>query len=217
MVKIAESNPTVGIVGSYTLRGNKVGCNGLTYRDNVFPGDEVCRATLQKEYFVFGSPTSLLIRSDIIRSRRPFYDEAFFHADTEACYYVLQNHDFGFVHQVLSYTRLHDESQTEKVSDRYYISSFEYLGMLKRHGPIYFDDIEYKSLLKTRTKQYYRFLASNLFGSNRKSLWRFHKSGLQRVGFPLNTGQLITAIFLEAVDRLFNPKRTLSNMLRGFF
>ena len=191
-------------------------CNGLTYPDNVFSGDEVCRATLKKEYFVFGSPSSLLIRSDIIRKRIPFYDETFFHADTEVCYAILQKHHFGFVHQVLSYTRLHHDSQTEKVSDRYYISSFEYLGMLKRHGPIYFDETEYKSLLKTRTKRYYRFLASNLFQSNRKGLWRFHKSGLQRVGFPPNTGQLITAVFLEAVERLFNPKRTLSNMLRGY-
>ena len=175
----------------------------------------VC-ATLKKEYFVFGSPSSLLIRSDIIRKDIPFYDEAFFHADTEACYYVLQNHDFGFVHQVLSYTRLHVASQTETFGDKYSVRSFEYLGMLKRHGPIYFDETEYKSLLKTRTKRYYRFLASNLFQSNRKGLWRFHKSGLQRVGFPPNTGQLITAILLEIVDRLFNPKRTLSNMLRGY-
>ena len=102
------------------LEGTRVKCDGLPYPSTVIPGHEVCRLSLLRGgLYVFGSPTSLLIRSDLIRRRGTFYSEATFYdgiadvyADVKACYDVLQNADFGFVHQVLTYTRTHDESQT---------------------------------------------------------------------------------------------------------
>src|SRR5207253_1129747 len=64
--------------------------------------------------YVFGSPTSLLYRSDLIRESQAFYPHSNPHADTSACYQALEHSDFGFVHQVLAYARIHADSQTSK-------------------------------------------------------------------------------------------------------
>ena len=100
MVQVAEANPSVGIVSAYRLEEDYVDLNGLPYPSTVVPGQEICRLCLLDNLRVFGSPTSLLIRSDIIRSRETFYKESLLHADTEACFDILQDHDFGFVHRL---------------------------------------------------------------------------------------------------------------------
>jgi glycosyltransferase involved in cell wall biosynthesis len=120
MVEVAETYPTTGIISSYRLEGNRVRNDGISYNFQFLTGREVCRRSLMEGYFyVFGSPSFLLLRSDIVRLHDPFYTPRFF-ADVEACYTVLKGSDFGFVHQVLTYTRLHGESWT---------SSIEGLGM----------------------------------------------------------------------------------------
>ena len=97
MVDVAADNPTVGIVGAYYLAGRNVQGDGLPFPSFVTSGRLVCRMQLMEGYFFFGTPTSILIRSDIIRNNMPFYDVSALHADTEACYRVLKDHDFGFV------------------------------------------------------------------------------------------------------------------------
>ena len=75
MVNVAEENPSVGMVGAYVLKGNRIKGDGLPYPSTIVPGDVICRATLLKEVYLFGSPTSTMIRSDIIRQREQFYNE----------------------------------------------------------------------------------------------------------------------------------------------
>src|SRR5918997_9141 len=45
---------------------------GLPYPSTVVPGREICRSTLLRRQYVFGSPTSVLFRSDLIRDRKTF-------------------------------------------------------------------------------------------------------------------------------------------------
>ena len=86
MVELAEANPSVGIVGAYRLDEKWVNLDGLPYPSMVVPGREICRLTLLGDLYVFGSPTSLLIRSDFIRNREAFYDEHIVQADKKVCY-----------------------------------------------------------------------------------------------------------------------------------
>ena len=116
MVDVAESSATVGVVGSYSLAGMWVRCDGLPYPSTVVPGRELCASTLRGELYPFWSPSSLLIRSDVVRKRRPFYSEQYTHGDVEAMYEVLQEWDFGFAHQVLTYIREHEGSVTSASS-----------------------------------------------------------------------------------------------------
>src|SRR5262249_25128897 len=117
MVKVAELNPAAAIVGAYGLNGDRVVWDGLAYPSTVVSGRYICRRTLMGGFYVFGSLTSLLFRSDLVRRRKEFFNTNEFHvqfSDQEACYEVLQGSAFGFVHQVLTYTRQHDESMTSR-------------------------------------------------------------------------------------------------------
>ena len=109
MVECAEHAPRVGIVTSYRLEETRVSLDGIPHEISVVSGREIARSTLLggRPYgYVFGSPTSLLLRSDLIRRRDPFYNVSnTFQHDQEACYELLRECDLGFVHQVLTFTR----------------------------------------------------------------------------------------------------------------
>lgn len=202
MVALAETDPSIGIVGSYVLEDVRVKCDGLPYPSPVSPGEEICRSTLQKKLYVFGSPTSLLIRSDLVRNRNPFYNDRYLQVvDQEACFYLLQNADFGFVHQILTYTRLHSKSTTSSASllNRLIL---EELMLLKEFGPIYFSNKEYSKCLAQRMDKYYRFLAGSVFERKDKKFWNFHKQGLKSLELSLRQGRLLKATLRELARKL---------------
>jgi hypothetical protein len=190
MVEIAEVNPSVGIVGSYRLDENTVNCDGLPYSQNVFSGKEICRRSLLNRDYFFGSPTTLLIKSELIRKYNPFYNEEFIHADNEVCYRILENYDFGFVHQVLSYTRRHNETNTI-YTRRINTFIYEDLMILKRHGPVYLTEQEFKTRLQHKIKNYYRFLGGSLFRKKEKEFWRYHLSHLNQIGHSMSKHRLL--------------------------
>ena len=112
LIGLAEANPSVGFVGSFSLTGNQISFGGLEYERKIVPGREICRETLMGGPYVFGAPTANLYRSDLIRRSKDFYIGNNPHADTTPFYQWLKDYDFGFVHQILSYTRIHPGSQT---------------------------------------------------------------------------------------------------------
>jgi glycosyltransferase involved in cell wall biosynthesis len=108
MVDLAEKNPNVGVVSAYRLEESRVTLTGIPYSQSVLSGREIARSSLLgRPYpYLLGSPSSVMIRSDLIRARDPFYNvENRFQHDQEALHEVLQESDFGFVHQVLTFTR----------------------------------------------------------------------------------------------------------------
>lgn len=217
LVEVAEKNSNIGIVGSYALCGTKVKFDGLPKDQIIINGKELCSLTLNRKIFLFGSPTTLLYKSELIRKRRQFYNEKFFHADTEICYDILKNYDFGFVHQVLSYTRLHKKSQTEKLTKRYNTNMIEYLAMLNKYGPIYLAGTEYRNLIKKRTKNFYVILANNIFQYSGKTYrdYILNKSKELEIGF--SHFKLIYHFLISVVDKILNPKKSISNFLRKYF
>jgi glycosyltransferase involved in cell wall biosynthesis len=199
MVELAEANPSVGIVSAYRLEEDRVDLDGLPYPSTSVPGREVCRSSLLDDLNVFGSPTSLLIRSDVIRSRDPFYDESILHTDTDACYDILRNHDFGFVHQVLTFTRRHNESRTA-IAQRFNTRRLAKLSLFLRHAPVYLTEAEYQQRLKRLLANYYRYLAKSVFELREKEFWEYHQAGLKKLGYPVSTLRLFKASFLELLD-----------------
>ena len=215
MVRVAEENPSAGIVGAYRLDGVKVNLDGLPYPSTVVPGRQICRLTLLDQLYVFGSPTSLLIRSDLIRARKEFFDESSFsvHVDTAACYEALQDADFGFVHQVLTHTRSHDRSETawSQRTNSYLAGK---LMCLVKYGPIYLNRAEYKHCLEQLLNRYYKFLGACVFQSRDGPFWDYHRNALKTLGYPLRRSRLFKASLLEAKDLLFHPAETLRRVLR---
>jgi glycosyltransferase involved in cell wall biosynthesis len=211
MLQVAEANPSVGLVGSYRLDGQRVLSWGLPYPQTVFDGRLVGAAAMRKEITVFGTPTSTLIRSDIIRGASRFYDERFFHADTEVCYRVLREHDFGFVHQVLTSTRLHAESQSSTIMTKYWTGSSEFLGMMREHGPFFLDPREFEYHYRKEESVLYRFLARQL-GQFKPDIIRRHRKTLDRLQIPFSYRKLVSYGLREVIDMVLEPKRTFQRV-----
>jgi len=149
MVKVAEAYPTIGIVSSYQLSGDRVVPYGIPYNIQFLTGRDVCRKSLMVGgFYVFGSPSSIIIRSDLVRARDPFYSSHMF-ADVDACYNVLEESDFGFVHQVLTLTRLHDNTVTKTHQD-FGRNLLGQLTVLKKYGIVYLNQQEYEICLDIR-------------------------------------------------------------------
>ena len=185
MVSLAEQYPNVGIVGSYRLVGEKVKSVGLPYTRSVIPGAEMARMNLLDGPYTFGSPTALLLRSDLIRARHPFYNESHPSADTEVCYDLLQNCDFGFVHQVLPFERVHPESiSSGNLQLNTDIANL--LVLFKKYGPIFLTEEEYSRIFSKKLREYYRFLGSRIINLNDKKFWKFHSEALARIGIEMN-------------------------------
>lgn len=217
MVLFAEDNPKTGIVGSYRLDGNgqrgEVKRSGLPYSTTVLSGHEVCRSRLKGEPSLFGSPTGFLIRSAFIRRNDPFYDESFFHADIESYFKILQNSDFGFIHQLLTFTRLHEESQTVNFTDKYDSSIIEYLRILKKYGVIYFSPDEYTDLFNHRIKQYHRLLIRRRLKGKGNKYFNYHKNELKKLDHSLKKRHMLSALVLELINLiLLNPQNTFKNL-----
>ncbi|MBE9513734.1 MAG: glycosyltransferase family 2 protein [Chloroflexi bacterium] len=199
MVEVAEAHPSVGIVSAYRLDENRVDPDGLPYPSTVIPGREICRLRLLGGPFVFGSPTSLLIRSDIIRSRETFYDESIIHTDAEVCFNILQDYDFGFVHQVLTFTRRHNESVTS-LTNRFHTRRLANFTIFLRYGPAYLSEEEYEKRLERVIENYHRFLVRSVFELKEREFWNYHRNELRKLGYPLSAARLVKGLFLELLD-----------------
>jgi len=213
MVELAEANPSVGLVGSYSLAGKKVMHSGLEYERGVVSGREICRATLLGGPHVFGSPTSLLYRADLVRRTKTFYPNSSPHCDTTACYQSLEDSDFGFVHQVLSYTRVHPESQTSR-SLKFGIVRLEALGDFCRFGPKYLSPAEMKQRLNALTDWYYDALPRVLLErSGGKEFWQQQKAALQKQGLQFSYAKLLKTALLKGFWRLLKPRAAVKRIL----
>jgi glycosyltransferase involved in cell wall biosynthesis len=198
MVGLAERHPTVGIVGAYGLMDSKVVWQGLPYTSTVVIGRELCRSRLTGGPYVFGTATSLLFRSDIVRARHAFFNESNFHSDAEACLEVLEHHDFGFVHQILTFQGVRDGSLTSfSKTMETYIPQF--LLELVKYGPKYLTAEELKSRIDKHLKFYYRFLSEQVYNRRSKEFWNYHKNQLAALGYPMSSPRLAGAAVARGV------------------
>jgi glycosyltransferase involved in cell wall biosynthesis len=200
MVHINEANPSVGIVGSYGLASNRVVGDGLPYETKVLPGRELARLALLEQLSPFYSPTSLLISSDIVRKRDPFYDEENIHADHKACYEILRGYDYGFVHQVLTYIRKHDDSITSSTALPLDMFQITQLDLLARYGPEFLTRHEFAEHLKKKFSEYYSVMARRFIESREQEYWKYHQQGLQKLGYQFDPLQVLSGIFQEFVS-----------------
>lgn len=221
MVSLAEENPHVGIVGSYQLSGVgtewqnwRIKWTGLPYPSPVISGRQICRLWLLNGPYVFGTPTSILYKADLIRKEDVFYPNSTAEADTSACLKHLRNSDFGFVHQVLSYERVHHAQITATSKDlNAYISS--QIGDLREYGSWYLTADELEWRLKGLMHDYYTYLGASAINLRERKFWDYHLKRLKAIGYPFQPARLAVAILANLLDLLLNPKRTVENWLRG--
>jgi hypothetical protein len=180
----------------------------VPYSISVLPGRELCRKYLLGEGpSVWGPATFVLFRSEIVRSCHAFYNESNIHADSEACLEFLEHHDFGFVQQVLTFTRVQEESLTS-VSERLNTHLPYMLYALTKYGPKYLSERELKQRIRECLREYYSYLGWQLTKQRGRDFWRFHRGRLAALGYPLSTARLAACTVSYTLDLVLNPKRT---------
>ena len=218
MVQVAESHPKVGVVGSYGFDGTKVLWDQLQPSQTVVPGREICRRTLLGGFYVFGSPSSLLFRSDLLRSHRPFFDPAFStqFSDQEACYRVLQGTDFGFVHQVLTFSREHEASMTSSIAQTAFNGVLPgVLKILARYGPFYLSEDEYARRTHQIFDRYYQFLGRNPFRLANSRFRSLHLGALKSADHSLSLVRLAKASVSQLAAAFLNPTHAAKRALEA--
>lgn len=213
MVCLAEANPSVGIVSSYRLLGNTVAGDGLRHTQTVVPGREAARLMLKEGRYLTGSPTSILVRSDLIRETKRFYESTWIHDDTEACLRIFAKHDLGFIHQILTFSRADNESITESLTGLN-PGLLRKLLFARQFGPTFFSGSELNQLIRDTTDRYGEFLAASVFEFKGSSFWDFHRRGLQSAGYSFRSIGLAKYVLLELLDIILNPKKTAGRMIR---
>lgn len=214
LVRVAEAHPTVGMVTSYVLAGRYVGWDGLPYPSTFLSGREVCRLRLLEGVRVFGGPSASLLRASVVREKRPFYTPNNYHGDTDAYLEILQRYDFGYVHQVLSFNRVGEDSRTTSYLQR--VGSYAAQDLLEvlKYGPIYLSPEEYAARLRATTRAYYEFLGRSVVELRGREFWDYHLRHVPTLGLRVSRLRIARAALARLLDMALNPKRTVEGALR---
>jgi glycosyltransferase involved in cell wall biosynthesis len=209
MIQAFEQSESIGLVSSYRLIGDLIQGAGYPYPSPMLSGKECAQLYLREGVYVFGTETTVMYRSSVVRHYRPFYDESLpNNADFDRCMQLLQHWDFGFVHQILSFSRRDNQSITSAILsfkpydlDRYFV--------VQRYAPIFLETRE-ATLLRRRAKRiYYRSLAKEALRCRERAFWRFHKAGLKTIDETIDWPYLVMQIGVMLFWSGLNPGSTV--------
>ena len=214
MVELAEAHPSVAIVGAYALEGERIAWAGLPYPSHIVSGREICRRHLLEGLYVFGSANAVLYRADLIRNRNPFFNESNIHADTEVCFALLKACDFGFVHQILTFTRVRPVSLSAATADLE-TSYACILRLLVTCARDYLTAEEYDARIARHASEYYRFLGKNLFLARDKKFWDYHKRELVNSGVGFSRSRVVQGALQTIWSTAARPGDIAQKVLRN--
>jgi glycosyltransferase involved in cell wall biosynthesis len=213
MVEAFERSESIGLVGAYDLKANVVRGSGFPFRDAPFSGKEVAQLYLRSAVFVFGSPTSVMFRSSLVREQVPFYEESCLHEDTEKCMQILERWDFGFVYQVLAFLRSDNESISGSVRDLMPNSIDRHI-VVQRYAAVYLDEAEAAALKRQDKREYYENLAWAALQFRGPAFWRYHSDGLKTIGERIDRLYLAFCLAAVILSSATNPGDTVRRLWR---
>ena len=213
MVALAEAHPEVGLITSRFFRGSTVWPVDFPFAEGVISGDDAIRFYFQTRVNYIGSPSNVLLRSEIVRGDKTFHNEANQHtSDLEAWLTLLARYSLGFIDRVLTSTRIHDASVTSTWSKRLQMHHLSRLYLLLRHGEKALEPRELQRRVVEEIWLYERILARRLLAGDFELL-RQHRQQLRSLGIaPLRTLAATTLKGLEgAVTGRAKPVETTSS------
>ncbi len=215
MVAVAEAHASVGVVSAYERCGHQVRITGLPENQTLVGGREASRQFLMDKLLLFGSQNSVLYRSDLVRSRNPFYVETEMYADFESCFALLSRSDLGFVHEILTFSRPRARSIGAVSADlgAHFGSA---LSMLFTYGRNCLSREEFEVCLNRQLARYYEFLGRRLFIERDHGFWSYHKRTLAKAGVGFSRIRLAKEAVRQLCRLALRPKSTLESIRRFF-
>jgi hypothetical protein len=184
MVAVGEAHPRAGIISSYYLSGTAVCGGGVEWPLECIPGTIASRLHLLHGRFLFGTPTTLMYRADLVRSRRPFFPENSLHEDSELCHEVMAHSDLGFVHQVLSFNRVGNSGILTSV-ESFNWQLLDFYIILRKVGSLSLSPEELARSTSGVKREYRRLLGESAVFRRSREFWDYHAKGLRTVGEEL--------------------------------
>ena len=213
-VRAFGQSESIGLVSSYYLKGDTLRGSGFPHTTTYMPGKEMARFYLRTGVFVFGSPTTVMYRSSLVRAQSPFYEEGLLHEDTEKCLQILDKWDFGFVPQVLSFLRIGNESISTAVLDNQ-PEELDWYIIAQRYADVFLDPEE-AAILKSETRRgYYSALARSALRFREPAFWQYHRAGLKTLGETINKPYLTLQILRRLSSMVANPGDTITRLFSG--
>jgi hypothetical protein len=155
----------------------------------------------------------LLIRADEVRKRPDFFNESNPQADKEICFDILRYGDFGFVHQVLTFTREHAEADPSGTKTLYSSRPGD-LTILMKYGRAFLSPSEFKACEKRYWKQYYAMLGDLVFQKKAPNFWHYHIAMLRKLGCRLNWVRVALVTLIGLLELVLNPFSTSRRIAR---
>jgi glycosyltransferase involved in cell wall biosynthesis len=211
MIDVAERHPSVGIVGCYGITNNGFRVCDVPLGDEVFSGESIARMHLLGSR-VLSAPTRVLYRADVVRARQPFFTVAIPSADIHASFEILQHSDFGFVHQILCFERVHEQSVSSTLV-RFNSFLVDHLDFVATYGSIFLSAREREKRVKELLSTYYEYLADRTIHFAGPEFQKYHRRRLAQLGYPISNVRLAGAVSVRVLDWLGNPKRTLEKVM----
>ena len=210
MVHAAEQDRSIGMVGAYTTNGRAVLWQAPPYPCKRVSGWELCRSMLLGGPWVLGTMTSLLVRSDLIRKRAFLFDERTLHGDTAAYFDILQESDYAYVHQVLSFSRP-PEGSAGSFADSFDSIILGVVLVFLKYGPIFLSNSEYQQKSKELRWRYHRVLAHNVLRMRSKQFWDYHRQALAAFGGGVEPGLIAACLLSELIGHVAHPFQSLEH------
>lgn len=184
MVDVAEAHPTAAIISSYYLEGRHVRGSGIEWPTECIPGRVAIRLYMLENMFLFGTPTNVMYRADLLSKRDPFFSETSMHEDTELCNEVLADADLGFVHEVLTMNRCRSDGILSSIERFEWHPTFWYT-VLRKYGHQFLTGDELRSRITPARQKYLRILGEAVVLRRGADFWDYHRRELANAGDAL--------------------------------
>lgn len=219
MIEVAESNPRIVLVSAYRLIGDKPDCFGVPVERSWFPGKEPCRWQLLGTVYPFGSQSTVMYGADAVRKRGPtFFPENRFFFDVDIAFRLLADGDFGFVHQVLTFSRYQADAVTDVASHFNSWPLLHYL-MVEQYGRDFLSTEEFEKRYAEVTAEMYRGLGEQWLKDlvrreKKKGFWEFQRKHLGDIGAEIRPSLLAKGVAAAGLN-LIGSLGTLAKKIRN--
>jgi glycosyltransferase involved in cell wall biosynthesis len=219
MTQLAERNPTVGLVSSYRLIEAAPDCFGVPVERSVFPGREALLWQLRGTAFPFGTVSTVMYRAELVRRALPvFFPEDRFYFDVDVAFDILSSHDFGFVHQVLTFSR-YQPGAIMDVASNMHVWPLMHFVLAAQYGRDLLPPDEYARHFARVRDDLYRnlgdaWLKDLLRREKKQALWDFQRGQLETVNHSVRPALLARGALSAVVRYLASPGLIVNGLRR---
>jgi glycosyltransferase involved in cell wall biosynthesis len=219
MVACAEQHPSVGIVSSYRLTETQGDGFGLPVDTTLVSGRAAGRMHMLEPIWLFGTASTLLYSSDVVRARAPdFYPPDRFFFDTDAAFRILMDYDLGFVHQVLTFSRYQPGSITDGIRE-FFFPQIDRVLFVHQYGRHYLTSDEFNRTMSSAWFEYYNCLGQqwllDRLGKRKSGFWDFHEKRLAELGLKLDPKRLVVGAAISFLRTASMPGEFVRHQIRA--